>query len=192
MPGSGEWWTAMADNYVHLDVSAVEASWRDPDPMPNVNLPVWTILSSTKPVCPGALRGWPYEEWRRVVCQDDVTSSPGLRQTLPFTAVGPERGRFANLQGSAIVNSGPRMGGAPGAAIDPALDSLTKGGDPAVQGPSRQPGVRHQSYRGGAAGRSIHPGVIETDMGDQVFRLACARRRPPRSNIDKLEQGFLP
>lgn len=99
-------------------------------------------------------------DWLRI-CSVNLTGVVlGTRLALPALRTSAR----SSAQGSSIVNLSS-MAGIVGAGLDP-LYSLTKGGV-ALFTKSTALEFAQKKYR--IRVNSIHPGVIETDMGDQVF-----------------------
>jgi NAD(P)-dependent dehydrogenase (short-subunit alcohol dehydrogenase family) len=107
------------------------------------------------------------EEWHRLVAVNLTGVFLGTRAALPALRESALRSR----QGSAVVNLSS-VAGLVGSQLDP-LYSLTKGGV-ALFTKSAALEFARKGYR--IRVNSIHPGVIETDMGEQTFA-ARARQR---------------
>ncbi|MFO1084659.1 MAG: SDR family oxidoreductase [Reyranellaceae bacterium] len=166
-------------DYVHLDVSG-EASWRDAVAYAEREFGGLDILVNNAGLFLGkGCEEATLEEWRRLCAVNLTGVFLGTRAALPSLR---ERGK-TSPQGSAIVNLSS-MAGIVGAAIDP-LYSLTKGGV-ALFTKSTALEFAQKKYR--VRVNSIHPGVIETDMGDQVF--SSAARGAGTNNLE-LVRGFL-
>ncbi len=110
------------------------------------------------------------EEWHRLCAVNLTGVFLGTRLALPALR---ERAR-QSPQGSAIVNLAS-VAGLVGSQLDP-LYSMTKGGVTLFTKSAALEFAR-KGYR--VRVNSIHPGVIETDMGDQTF---VSRARNQGSN----------
>lgn len=106
------------------------------------------------------------EEWQRLVAVNMTGVFLGTRAATPALR---EAGQ-SSAQGSAIVNLAS-IAGIVGSQLDP-LYSMTKGGVTLFTKSAALEFAR-KGYR--IRVNSIHPGVIETDMGEQTF-VARARR----------------
>lgn len=120
------------------------------------------------------------EEWQRLVAVNLTGVFLGTR-----TALAPLRESAAGSRhGSAVVNLSS-VAGVIGSQLDP-LYSLTKGGV-ALFTKSAALEFARKGYR--IRVNSIHPGVIETDMGEQTF-VARARQRSD-NNLDAARRSAL-
>lgn len=147
-------------HYVHLDVTS-EAGWSEAVASTVRLFGGLDVLVNNA----GLFLGKGSEEatladWLRICAVNLTGVVLGTRLALPALR---ESGR-SSAQGSAIVNLSS-MAGIVGAGLDP-LYSLTKGGV-ALFTKSTALEFAQKKYR--IRVNSIHPGVIETDMGDQVF-----------------------
>jgi len=116
------------------------------------------------------------EEWHRLCAVNLTGVFLGTKHALPALR---ERGR-ESPHGSAIVNLAS-VAGLVGSQNDP-LYSLTKGGVTLFTKSAALEFAR-KGYR--VRVNSIHPGVIQTDMGDQTF---AARARNRASNDVDVER----
>ncbi|MGH8431598.1 MAG: SDR family NAD(P)-dependent oxidoreductase [Solimonas sp.] len=165
--------------YVHLDVTE-EGSWQTAIDAAVRDFGGLDILVNNA----GLFLGKDSEEatlaeWQKLCAVNLTGVVLGTRTALPALR---ERGQ-SSAQGSAIVNLSS-MAGIVGAALDP-LYSMTKGGV-ALYTKSTALEFARKRYR--IRVNSIHPGVIETDMGDQVFVSAA---RSAGTNDTKAVRGVL-
>src|SRR5216110_2256016 len=146
--------------YVHLDVTS-EADWQAAI---DAVLGRWgrlDILVNNAGLFLGKdIEAASLEEWHRLCAVNLTGVFLGTKHALPaLRERGPE-----NPHGSAIVNLAS-VAGLVGSQIDP-LYSLTKGGVTLFTKSTALESAR-KGYR--IRVNSIHPGVIQTDMGDQTF-----------------------
>lgn len=107
------------------------------------------------------------EDWNRLVAINMTGVYLGAKLAIPALKAAAEQ----SPQGSAIVNTSS-VAGLVGSQVDP-LYSMTKGGV-ALFTKSAALHMARKGYR--IRVNSIHPGVIDTDMGDQVFQSRAQRR----------------
>jgi 3(or 17)beta-hydroxysteroid dehydrogenase len=100
------------------------------------------------------------EEWHRLVAVNLTGVVLGTRAALPHLKAAAK----TNAHGSAIVNLAS-VAGLVGSQLDP-LYSLTKGG---VTLFTKSTALEFGRKGYGIRVNSIHPGVIDTDMGQQTF-----------------------
>lgn len=146
--------------YVHLDVTS-ESSWKDAITSGVSQFGGLDILVNNA----GMFLGKGSEEatladWQRICAVNLTGVVLGTQSALPALR---ERG-LSSPHGSAIVNLSS-MAGIVGTGLDP-LYSLTKGGV-ALFTKSTALEFARKKYR--IRVNSIHPGVVETDMADQVY-----------------------
>lgn len=165
--------------FVPLDVTS-EAAWRDAVAHTVSQFGGLDVLVNNA----GLFLGKGSEEasladWLRICAVNLTGVVLGTQAALPALR---ERGR-SSPQGSAIVNLSS-MAGIVGAGLDP-LYSLTKGGV-ALFSKSTALEFAQKKYR--IRVNSIHPGVVETDMGDQVF---AAGAKATASNDVRAARSFM-
>jgi len=146
--------------YIHLDVTK-EADWTAA-----VNLAVSTfgkldILVNNAGVFIGkGIEDISMEEWNRLVAVNMTGVFLGTRMAVPALREAAKNSEH----GSAIVNLAS-IAGIVGSQLDP-LYSMTKGGVTLFT-KSAALEFGRKGYR--VRVNSIHPGVIQTDMGEQTF-----------------------
>jgi NAD(P)-dependent dehydrogenase (short-subunit alcohol dehydrogenase family) len=146
--------------YIHLDVTK-EADWTAA-----VNLAVSTfgkldILVNNAGVFIGkGIEDISMEEWNRLVAVNMTGLFLGTRMAVPALREAAKNSEH----GSAIVNLAS-IAGIVGSQLDP-LYSMTKGGVTLFT-KSAALEFGRKGYR--VRVNSIHPGVIQTDMGEQTF-----------------------
>src|SRR6516165_560370 len=159
--GSGD--TAI---YTHLDVTR-EEDWRAAIAATVARFGGLDILVNNAGLFLGkGVEEASLEEWHRLCAVNLTGVFLGTKQALPALR---ERAR-QSPHGSAIVNLAS-VAGLVGSQLDP-LYSMTKGGVTLFTKSAALEFAR-KGYR--IRVNSIHPGVIQTDMGEQVF-VARARR----------------
>jgi NAD(P)-dependent dehydrogenase (short-subunit alcohol dehydrogenase family) len=157
-------------SYVHLDVTS-EAGWTAALAAATKQFGGLDILVNNAGIFLGRdFMEATLEDWHRLVAINMTGVFLGTRTCAPALA---ERGR-ASRHGSAIVNLAS-VAGLVGSQLDP-LYSMTKGGVTLF--------TKSTALAFGRKGwrirvNSIHPGVIETDMGAQTF---VSRARQLASN----------
>jgi 3(or 17)beta-hydroxysteroid dehydrogenase len=151
---------AIGATYAHLDVTS-EADWRAAVAASGGGTEALDILVNNAGLFLGkGIEEASLAEWERLAAVNLTGVFLGTKLAL---AALRERGR-TSPQGSAIVNLSS-VAGLVGSQLDP-LYSMTKGGV-ALFTKSAALEFARKGYR--IRVNSIHPGVIETDMGDQVF-----------------------
>ncbi|HYZ23219.1 MAG TPA: glucose 1-dehydrogenase [Rhodopila sp.] len=152
--------------YVHLDVTR-EADWTEAINRATTRFGKLDILVNNAGVFIGkGIEDISLEEWNRLAAVNMTGVFLGTRLAIPALR---EAGQAAE-HGSAIVNLAS-IAGIVGSQLDP-LYSMTKGGVTLFT-KSAALEFGRKGYR--IRVNSIHPGVIQTDMGEQTF-IARARR----------------
>ncbi len=155
---------------VRLDVTA-EASWADAVAAATGNFGKLDILINNAGVFIGRdIEEATLEDWQKLVAVNLTGVFLGTRIAIPALRAAGESSRH----GSVIVNTSS-IAGLVGSQLDP-LYSMTKGGVTTFT-KSTALNLARKGYR--IRCNSIHPGVIETDMGEQTF---VARAQQRRSN----------
>jgi len=146
--------------YSHLDVTSEEA-WRNTIDDAVERFGGLDVLVNNAGIFIGRpLEDVTMDEWHKLVAVNLTGVFLGTKMALPAL-----RARGASSpHGSAIVNTSS-IAGLVGSTIDP-LYSMTKGGVTTFT-KSTALVFGRQGYK--IRVNSIHPGVIETDMGDQTF-----------------------
>ncbi|MBM3489319.1 MAG: glucose 1-dehydrogenase [Alphaproteobacteria bacterium] len=146
--------------YVHLDVTR-EADWQAAATLAVGVFGGLDILVNNAGIFTGrSIEEATLEDWNRLVAINMTGVFLGTKLALPALR---ERGK-ASPHGSAIVNLAS-IAGLVGSQLDP-LYSMTKGGVTLFT-KSAALEFGRKGYR--VRVNSIHPGVIETDMGAQTF-----------------------
>ena len=152
--------------YIHLDV-AREEDWTAAVELATSRFGALDILVNNAGVFIGkGIEEISIEEWNRLVAVNMTGVFLGTRLAAPALREAAKR----SAHGSAIVNLAS-IAGLVGSQLDP-LYSMTKGGVTLFTKSAALEFAR-KGYR--IRVNSIHPGVIETDMGEQTF-VARARR----------------
>jgi NAD(P)-dependent dehydrogenase (short-subunit alcohol dehydrogenase family) len=152
--------------YVHLDVTR-EADWTEAISRATTRFGKLDILVNNAGVFIGkGIEEISLEEWNRLAAVNMTGVFLGTKLAVPALR---EAGQSAE-HGSAIVNLAS-IAGIVGSQLDP-LYSMTKGGVTLFT-KSAALEFGRKGYR--IRVNSIHPGVIQTDMGEQTF-VARARR----------------
>jgi 3(or 17)beta-hydroxysteroid dehydrogenase len=147
-------------SYLHLDVTR-EEDWREAVAAALARHGGLDILVNNAGLFLGkGLEEASLDDWHRLCAVNLTGVFLGTKLALPALA---ERGK-ASPHGSAIVNLAS-VAGLVGSQLDP-LYSMTKGGVTLFTKSSALECAR-KGYR--VRVNSIHPGVIETDMGEQTF-----------------------
>ena len=148
--------------YVHLDVTS-EASWAEAMQATVEHYGKLDVLVNNAGIFVGkGVEEASLEEWHKLVAVNLTGVLLGTRAALPhLKKTGP-----ASPHGSAIVNLAS-IAGLVGSQLDP-LYSLTKGGVTLFT-KSTALEFGRKGYR--IRVNSIHPGLIETDMGQQTFAM---------------------
>ena len=153
--------------YLRLDVTS-EADWTAAIGLAQARWGKLDILVNNAGVFIGkAIEEISMEEWNRLVAVNMTGVFLGTRQAMPALAAAGKDSEH----GSAIVNLAS-IAGLVGSQLDP-LYSMTKGGVTLFT-KSTALECGRKGYR--IRVNSIHPGVIDTDMGEQTF-VARARRQ---------------
>jgi 3(or 17)beta-hydroxysteroid dehydrogenase len=156
--------------YHHLDVTS-EESWNEMIAATTARFGGIDILVNNAGMFLGkGIEEVSLDEWHRLVAINMTGVFLGTKLALPALR---ERA-LASAHGSAIVNLAS-VAGLVGSQLDP-LYSMTKGGVTLFTKSSALEFAR-KGYR--IRVNSIHPGVIQTDMGEQTF---TARARNQGSN----------
>ncbi|HEX5321675.1 MAG TPA: SDR family oxidoreductase, partial [Stellaceae bacterium] len=166
--------------YHHLDVTS-DASWRDAIAATVAQWGGLDILVNNAGMFLGkGIEEATIEEWTRLASINLTGVFLGTKLAIPALK---ERGA-ASPHGSAIVNLAS-VAGLVGSQLDP-LYSMTKGGVTLFTKSSALEFSR-KGYK--IRCNSIHPGVIQTDMGEQTF---TARARAQGSNdVEAARQAAL-
>jgi NAD(P)-dependent dehydrogenase (short-subunit alcohol dehydrogenase family) len=153
--------------YIHLDVTS-ESDWSAAIGLAQSRFGKLDVLVNNAGVFIGkAIEEISMEEWNRLVAVNMTGVFLGTKMAIPaLSASGKD-----SEHGSAIVNLAS-IAGLVGSQLDP-LYSMTKGGVTLFT-KSTALEFGRKGYR--IRVNSIHPGVIETDMGEQTF-VARARRQ---------------
>jgi 3(or 17)beta-hydroxysteroid dehydrogenase len=147
-------------SYLHLDVTR-EKDWNEAVAAAIERHDGLDILVNNAGLFLGkGLEEASLDDWHRLCAVNLTGVFLGTKLALPALA---ERGK-ASAHGSAIVNLAS-VAGLVGSQLDP-LYSMTKGGVTLFTKSSALECAR-KGYR--VRVNSIHPGVIETDMGEQTF-----------------------
>ncbi|RYJ02518.1 MAG: glucose 1-dehydrogenase [Acetobacteraceae bacterium] len=164
--------------YVHLDVTR-EADWTAAIERATGRFGKLDVLVNNAGVFIGkSIEEISLEEWHRLVAVNMTGVFLGTRMAVPAlreAAKGAEHG-------SAIVNLAS-IAGLVGSQLDP-LYSMTKGGVTLFT-KSAALEFGRKGYR--IRVNSIHPGVIETEMGEQTF--AARARRTGSNDTAPVRQG---
>ena len=164
--------------YVHLDVTR-EADWTAAIERATGRFGALDVLVNNAGVFIGkSIEEISLEEWHRLVAVNMTGVFLGTRMAVPAlreAAKGTEHG-------SAIVNLAS-IAGLVGSQLDP-LYSMTKGGVTLFT-KSAALEFGRKGYR--IRVNSIHPGVIETEMGEQTF--AARARRTGSNDTAPVRQG---
>ena len=146
--------------YVPLDVTQ-EASWANALDATVKTFGKLDVLVNNAGIFNGkGVEEATLDEWNRLVAVNLTGVVLGTRAALPHLKASGQN----NEHGSAIVNLAS-IAGLVGSQLDP-LYSLTKGGVTLFTKSAALEFAR-KGYR--VRVNSIHPGVIQTDMGDQTF-----------------------
>jgi 3(or 17)beta-hydroxysteroid dehydrogenase len=146
--------------YVHLDVTS-EASWAEAIDATVKKYGRLDVLVNNAGIFNGkGVEDATLEEWQRLVAVNLTGVVLGTRAALPAL----KKSGAASAHGAAIVNLAS-VAGLVGSQLDP-LYSLTKGGVTLFT-KSTALEFGRKGYR--IRVNSIHPGVIDTDMGQQTF-----------------------
>jgi len=152
--------------YVHLDVTS-ESDWTGAIETATSQFGKLDILVNNAGVFTGkGIEEVTMDDWNRLVAVNMTGVFLGTRMAIPALREAAK----ASEHGSAIVNLAS-IAGIVGSQMDP-LYSMTKGGVTLFT-KSAALEFGRKGYR--IRVNSIHPGVIQTDMGEQVFQ-ARARR----------------
>ena len=152
--------------YVHLDVTS-ESDWTGAIETATSQFGKLDILVNNAGVFTGTgIEEVTMEDWNRLVAVNMTGVFLGTRMAIPALREAAK----SSEHGSAIVNLAS-IAGIVGSQMDP-LYSMTKGGVTLFT-KSAALEFGRKGYR--IRVNSIHPGVIQTDMGEQVFQ-ARARR----------------
>ncbi len=152
--------------YVHLDVTS-ESDWTGAIETATSQFGKLDILVNNAGVFTGkGIEEVTMEDWNRLVAVNMTGVFLGTRMAIPALREAAK----SSEHGSAIVNLAS-IAGIVGSQMDP-LYSMTKGGVTLFT-KSAALEFGRKGYR--IRVNSIHPGVIQTDMGEQVFQ-ARARR----------------
>ncbi len=156
--------------FAHLDVTS-EASWQAAIDAATGAYGKLDILVNNAGIFIGRdIEDATLEEWHKLVAINLTGVFLGTKLAIPALKAAGE----ASKHGSAIVNLSS-VAGLVGSQLDP-LYSMTKGGVTTFT-KSAALNLARKGYR--IRVNSIHPGVIETDMGAQTF---VARATHNRSN----------
>jgi len=152
--------------YVHLDVTR-EEDWQAAIDLATTKFGRLDILVNNAGVFIGkAIEEISFDEWNRLVAVNMTGVFLGTKLAVPALRDAAK----SSEHGSAIVNLAS-IAGIVGSQLDP-LYSMTKGGVTLFT-KSAALEFGRKGYR--MRVNSIHPGVIQTDMGEQTF-VARARR----------------
>ncbi len=152
--------------YVHLDVTS-ESDWTGAIETATSQFGKLDILVNNAGVFTGkGIEEVTMDDWNRLVAVNMTGVFLGTRMAIPALREAAK----SSEHGSAIVNLAS-IAGIVGSQMDP-LYSMTKGGVTLFT-KSAALEFGRKGYR--IRVNSIHPGVIQTDMGEQVFQ-ARARR----------------
>src|SRR4051794_34912009 len=166
--------------YVHLDVP-LEAGWEAAIGLATSRFGKLDVLVNNAGVFVGkSIEETSLEEWHRLVAVNMTGVFLGTRLCAPAlreAAKGSEHG-------SAIVNLAS-IAGIVGSTLDP-LYSMTKGGVTLFT-KSAALEFGRKGYR--IRVNSIHPGVIQTDMGEQTFQARA--RRTGTNDLAPARQGVV-
>jgi NAD(P)-dependent dehydrogenase (short-subunit alcohol dehydrogenase family) len=166
--------------YVHLDVT-LEAGWEAAIGLATSRFGKLDVLVNNAGVFVGkSIEETSLEEWHRLVAVNMTGVFLGTRLCAPAlreAAKGSEHG-------SAIVNLAS-IAGIVGSTLDP-LYSMTKGGVTLFT-KSAALEFGRKGYR--IRVNSIHPGVIQTDMGEQTFQARA--RRTGTNDLAPARQGVV-
>src|SRR6185369_9543367 len=166
--------------YVHLDVTQ-EASWAAAmDATVKAHGKLDVLVNNAGIFVGKGVEDASLEEWHKLVAVNLTGVLLGTRAALPhLKKSGP-----ASPHGAAIVNLAS-IAGLVGSQLDP-LYSLTKGGVTLfTKSTALEFGRKGYKIRV----NSIHPGLIETDMGQQTF--AMRARQQGTNDTDKARQATL-
>jgi len=166
--------------YVHLDVTS-EASWAEAMDATIRKYGKLDVLVNNAGIFIGkGVEDASLEEWHKLVAVNLTGVLLGTRAALPhLKKSGP-----ASPHGAAIVNLAS-IAGLVGSQLDP-LYSLTKGGVTLfTKSTALEFGRKGYKIRV----NSIHPGLIETDMGQQTF--AMRARQQGTNDTEKARQATL-
>jgi 3(or 17)beta-hydroxysteroid dehydrogenase len=164
--------------YVHLDVTR-EADWTAAIERATGRFGKLDVLVNNAGVFIGkSIEEISLEEWHRLVAVNMTGVFLGTRMAVPALREAAK----ASEHGSAIVNLAS-IAGLVGSQLDP-LYSMTKGGVTLFT-KSAALEFGRKGYR--IRVNSIHPGVIETDMGEQTF--AARARRSGSNDTAPVRQG---
>ena len=152
--------------YVHLDVTK-EADWIGAIETATSQFGKLDILVNNAGVFTGkGIEDVTMDDWNRLVAVNMTGVFLGTRMAIPALRESAK----SSEHGSAIVNLAS-IAGIVGSQMDP-LYSMTKGGVTLFT-KSAALEFGRKGYR--IRVNSIHPGVIQTDMGDQVFQARAQR-----------------
>ena len=166
--------------YVHLDVTS-EASWAEAMDATIKKYGKLDVLVNNAGIFIGkGVEDASLEEWHKLVAVNLTGVLLGTRAALPHLKASGA----TSAQGAAIVNLAS-IAGLVGSQLDP-LYSLTKGGVTLfTKSTALEFGRKGYKIRV----NSIHPGLIETDMGQQTF--AMRARQQGTNDTEKARQATL-
>src|SRR5476651_2623223 len=166
--------------YIHLDVTN-EASWAEAMDATIKKFGKLDILVNNAGIFNGkGVEDATLDEWHRLVAVNLTGVVLGTRAALPHLK---ERAR-TSPHGSAIVNLAS-VAGMVGSQLDP-LYSLTKGG---VTLFTKSTALEFGRKGYGIRVNSIHPGLIETDMGEKTFVMRAQQQGT--NDTEKARQATL-